>query len=151
MELLLLPKFDNSSSSVTSDKVWAIGITTTWGRVPNGTLSMMFIWCPNLMFLASPWLEIYRFQTKIWSFLLTLSNSKLIFILLTLGKSKLTLFGPFTDCGQVTVILLSSGKTCCKKQFKPPFDKNSRTTHIIRFGTSHFPWFNQQQSRTGFL
>ena len=83
--------------------------------------------------------------------LLTLSSSKLIFILLTLGKSKLTLFGPFTDCGQVTVILLSSGKTCCKKQFKPPFDKNSRTTHIIRSGTSHFPWFNQQQSRTGFL
>ena len=65
MELLLMPKFDNSSLSVTWDKVWANGITTTWGGVPNGTLSMMFIWCSNLMFLASPWLEIcIDFQTS---------------------------------------------------------------------------------------
>ena len=62
-------KFDNSSSSVTRDKEiyqvkWANDITTTWGRVPNGTLSMMFIWCPNLMFLALPWLELCRFSNK---------------------------------------------------------------------------------------
>ena len=42
----------------------------------------------------------------------TLGSSKLIFILLTLGKSRLTLFGPLTDFGQVSVILLSLDKTC---------------------------------------
>ena len=35
----------------------ANGITTTWGGVPHGTLSMMFSCCPNLMFLASSWLD----------------------------------------------------------------------------------------------
>ena len=45
--------------------LWANDITTAWDGAPNGTLSMMFIWCPNLMFLASPWLEIYiDFQTS---------------------------------------------------------------------------------------
>ena len=34
-------------------------ITTTWGIVPNGTLLMMLTYCPNLMFLASLWLEMY--------------------------------------------------------------------------------------------
>ena len=36
----------------------------------------------------------------------------------------------------VTVILLSLGKTCRKKQFKPPFDENSRSSHI-KSGISH--------------
>ena len=58
--------------------------------------------------------------------LLTLSSSKLVFILLTLGKSELTLFVPFYYFGQVTVILLSLGKTS-QKQSK----KNSRTMHRI--------------------
>ena len=46
--------------------LWVNDITTTWRGVPNGTLSIMFTCCPNLMFLASPWLEIYRFSN--WSF-----------------------------------------------------------------------------------
>ena len=50
--------------------------------------------------------------------LLILSSLKLIFILLTLGKSKLTLFFSSTDFGQFTVILLCLGKTCHKKQSK---------------------------------
>ena len=63
--------------------------------------------------------------------LLTLSSSKLIFILLTLGKSKLILFGSFYKFGQVTVILLSLGKTCHEKQFKPfLFDKFSNHAHL---------------------
>ena len=65
---------------------WGNGVTTTWRRIQNGTLWMRFTFCPNLMFLAYPWLKIYRFS-RFSSF----SNSKLIFNLLTLGKSKLTL------------------------------------------------------------
>ena len=29
--------------------LWANGITTAWGGVPNGTLSMMFTCCPNFV------------------------------------------------------------------------------------------------------
>ena len=52
--------------------------------------------------------------------LLTLGSSKFIVILVTLGKSKLTL-----HFGQFTVILLSLGKMLsCRKQSTPsPFDK----------------------------
>ena len=42
--------------------LWANDIIIAWGGEPNGTLSMMFTCCPNLMFLASPWLEIQRLQ-----------------------------------------------------------------------------------------
>ena len=59
--------------------------------------------------------------------LLTLSSSKLVFTLLILGKSELTLFVPFYYFGQVIVILLNLGKTRYKKQS----NKNSRTMHRI--------------------
>ena len=50
-----------------------------------------------------------------------LSSSKLVVILLILGKSKLTEREDFKDFGQVTIILLRLGKTLgCKKQSKPP-------------------------------
>ena len=58
-------------------------ITTAWG-VTNGTLSMMLTCCQNLMFLRD-----WRYRDFKLVILLTLSISKLIFILLTLGKSKL--------------------------------------------------------------
>ena len=55
-----------------------------------------------------------------------------MFILITLGKFKLTLFGPIYHFGQVTVILPSLGKTYLQKQFQPSrFNKNSITTHGI--------------------
>ena len=69
MELLLLPK---TVAPLTRDKeichmiIWANDSTTSWGRHPNAILSMRFTYCPNLMFLASLWLEIYRFSN--WSF-----------------------------------------------------------------------------------
>ena len=64
--------------------------------------------------------------------LLILSSSTLIFIPLTLGKLKLTLFVLFYYFGQVIVISLCLGKTYHKKQFKPSkFDKNSRTKRRI--------------------
>ena len=40
--------------------------TTTWDGVPNAVLLVMFTCYPGLMFLASPWLETYRFSN--WPF-----------------------------------------------------------------------------------
>ena len=51
--------------------------------------------------------------------LLTSSSSKLIVILLKLGKSKLTLLVCFTDFGQVKIILQSLGKTLDYKKTIP--------------------------------
>ena len=45
--------------------LWTNDVTTSWGRVLNGTLWMRFPCCSNLTFLASPWLQIYRFSN--WS------------------------------------------------------------------------------------
>ena len=106
--------------------LWDNAITTTWGRVPNGILSMMFTCCPNSMFLASLWLKIYRFSNWLFFWLWEVQS----FILLTYSKLELILFVPFYYFGQVTVIILGLGNLCCKKQSKAsPFDKNSRTTH----------------------
>ena len=60
-ELFLLAKFDNSSHSVIRDKqICQSHVITSWSRVPNGTLSMRFTCCPNLIFLASPWLWVVQ-------------------------------------------------------------------------------------------
>ena len=64
------------------------------------------------MFLASPRREINRFWKLV--ILLILSNSNLKFILLTLGKSELTLFFHSTT-----------------KTSRNQYNKNSRTTHRI--------------------
>ena len=104
--------------------LWSNVITTTWG-VPNGTLSMMFTCCPNLMFLASPWLEIYSFQTGHFAdferFKVDIHFAKY-----WASQNWPYLFS-FIDFGQVVVILLNLSKTCHKKQS----NKNSRTTHRI--------------------
>ena len=126
--------------------LWADDITTAWG-VPNGTLSMRFTCCPSLMFLAFPWLEIWRFQ-----------------------------IGHFADCegfkadihfanfGQVkTVPICSFLLTVDRSQLLYSVwvrhtAKNNPNLHLIKiqeprtgFGRSYFQWFNQQESRTGFL
>ena len=109
--------------------LWANDITTAWGGVPNGTLSMMFTCCPNLIFLASPWLELYRFSN--WSFCY-FEEFKVDVYYANFGQVKTDYSLIFTNFGQVTLILLSLGKTCREKQCKPSqFDKNSRTTPRI--------------------
>ena len=57
--------------------------------------------------------------------LVTLNSSKLIVILLTLGKSKLARLVYFTNFGQVTVTLLCLDKTLGheKQSIPSPFDK----------------------------
>ena len=72
--------------------------------------------------------------------LLTLINSKLMVIFLTLCKSKLTLTVYSSDFRQATVILLSLGKMLgCEKQSKlHPFDKKIRNHTQIGSGTIHF-------------
>ena len=107
--------------------LWVNNITTGWGGVPNGTLSMLLTCCPNLMFLAFPW---YR-DFKLVILLLWEVQSWYSFCYLWASPNCPYLF-LFTDCGQVIVTLLSLGKTCREKQSKPsPFDKNSRTTQKI--------------------
>ena len=109
--------------------LWANDITTAWGGVPNATLSMMFACCPSLMFLASPWLEIYRFQIDHFA---DFEQFKADIDFANFGQVNTVPICFFTDCGQVTVTLLSLGKMCCEKQSKPsPFDQNSRTMHRI--------------------
>ena len=42
-------------------RTWGNDISTFWDGVPNRTLWMRFTSCPDLIFLASPCLNIYRF------------------------------------------------------------------------------------------
>ena len=97
--LLLLPKFDNSSPSVTWDKVfamwlWANFIANTWGGVPMEMYPFKDIYLLPKFDVSSFYktgdIEIFKLVI-----LLTLSSSKLIFILRTLGKSEVMLFVPF--------------------------------------------------------
>ena len=110
--------------------LWANDITTIWGGVPNGTPSMMFIWCLNSIFLASLWLEI-NFQTGHFS---DFEQFKAKIYFAKFGQVKIDPIWSVLLTLDRSVILLSLGKTCHEKQFKPsPFDKNSRTTHKIWF------------------
>ena len=129
------------------DLIWGNDVTTSCVGVLNGTFWMRFTYCPNLMFLASPWLEIYRFSD--WSFCWLWAVQNWVIFLLWASQNWPYLF-IFTDFRQITVFLLSLGKMLGhKKQFKPsPFDKKFNN-HTIGFGTSHFQWF-KPGSRTGF-
>ena len=130
--------------------LWANDIITTWGGVPNGTLSMMFIRCPNLMFLASPWLEwrYINFQTRHFA---DFEQFKVDIYFTNFGKVKIHPIWSFLLTLDRSVILLSLGKTCHENRFKPSsLDKNSGTT-CIRPGIIHFQWSNQQESGTGFF
>ena len=67
------PDLITVARSVTRDKrfvkvtwLWGNDVTTSWVGVPNRMLWMRFNCCPNLVFLASPWLELYRSSN--WSF-----------------------------------------------------------------------------------
>ena len=109
--------------------LWANDIINAWEGVPNGTLLMMFTCCPNLIFLASKWLET---EISNWSFCYFEKFKADIHLANFEQVKTVTICFFFTNCGQVTVTLLSLYKTCGGKQSKPsPFDKNSRTTHRI--------------------
>ena len=82
----------------------------------------------------------------------SLSSPKLIFILLPLGKSKFILL--------VLSFWLWTGHSYFSEVGKYIRPQKTIQTHTVRLknqkpplgsGTSHFPWFNQQESRTGFL
>ena len=103
--------------------LWANDITSSWDRVPSGTLPMMFTYYPNLMFLASLTRDIWTFKLVLF---LTLSSSKLIFILLTLSNSKLTLFLLFYWLWKGHRYSTKLGQDAMKNE-----PKNSRTTHKI--------------------
>ena len=122
---------------------WANGIT-------NYRLRRNTLWNPfNDVYLLSKF-DVSSFpvtgDTKIFKLviLLPLSSSEMKFILITLGKSKLSLLVLlYYAVTSVAVILLNLGKTCREKQPKPSrFDKNQEPRY--------FQWFSQQESRTSF-
>ena len=128
-ELILLLKFDNSSSSITWDKeIWQV-IMRQWHHyhLRQSTQRNSF----NDVYL------VYKFDVS--SFLVTGDISFCwlwalqcwYLFLLTLGNLKLALFCPYYWLCTDHIIWLSLGKTCHKKRFKDPlFDKNSKTTCI---------------------
>ena len=110
----------------------------------------MLTCCPNSMFLASSWLEIYKFSNVSFCWLWAVQNW-CSFCYIWTCQNWPYLFS-FTDFGQVTVILVSLGMRGGEKQSKlSQSDKNSRTKRRIWHFLNHFQWFNQQESRTGFL
>ena len=73
-------------------------------------------------------------------------------ISLTLACQNWSYLFSFADFGQATVILVSLDKRGGEKQSKlSQFDKNLRTKHRIWYFSKYFQWFNQRESRTGFL
>ena len=102
--VFLLAKFDKSSPSVNRDReivkatwLWGNDVNTSW----TGVL-LRFIVCPNLMFLVSPWLDIYiyiyiyiYFQTGHFT---TLGKLKLI--LLVYFYKLWTCHSYYTEFGQ---------------------------------------------------
>ena len=128
--------------------LWANVITTAWGGVPNGTLSIMFTCCPNLMFLASPLLKIYRFSN--WTFCY-------------FEEFKIDIY--FTNFGQVKIdhiwsslLTLDSFQLFYWLWVRHVVKNNSNPLCLIkiqephmRSGTIHFQWSKQQEWRTGFL
>ena len=143
-ELLLLPKFDSSSSSVTQDKEisqviitkwhhYRLTVSTQWNSfnvylVPRFDISS-FSLTEDIDFQTSHFDDFEQFKTDnyfsnieqvkidpIWSFLLTLGWSLLFYWVWI--------------------------RHATKNNSNPLFDKNSRTS-CIRSGTSHFHWSNQ--------
>ena len=103
---------------------WGNDVTTTRRRIQNGTLWMRFTFCPNLMFLTSPRLEIYRFSR-----FSSLSNSKLIFNLLLWASQNWPYTFIFTNFGQVTVILMSLCKRLGSK--KQSYSLENKLSYMI--------------------
>ena len=128
--------------------LWANDITTAWGGVPNGTLSMMFTCCPNSIFVASPWLEKYSFQIGHFAHF---------------EQFKVDIY--FANFGQVRIdpicsLLLALYRSqlfywvwvsYVAKNNPKPLPLIIIQEPCIGSGTSYFQWFNQQESRTGFL
>ena len=153
-ELLLLPKFDNSGPSVTRDKeichmIKSNVITTAWGGVPNGTLLMMFTCCPNLMFLASPWLRYIDFQTGHFA---DFVQFKVDVHFANFGQVIIDLIcSLWTGHNYLTELLLCTGQLFYWVWVRHVAKNNVvkiREPHIGS-GTSYFQWFNQRKSRTG--
>ena len=122
--------------------LWANDISSIQEGVPNGTLSMVFTCCPTLMFIASLWLEIYRFSN--WLFKVDvyfaifgkIKINPVCSLLLTLDRSQL-----FCSVWVIHAMKNNPNPLCLIKIQEP----------CIGSVTSYFQWFSQWKSRTGFL
>ena len=118
--------------------IWGNNISTSWGRVPNITLWMRFTCWPNLMLLASPWLEIYRLSN--WSF----EHIKIV-------------DSHFSDFGQLKIdptylflwLWASDSNFTVWRQDRP--SKTIQTLSVWLKVKEPCRGFNWQQSRTGWV
>ena len=103
--------------------------------------------CPNL-FLSSPWLEICR----TFLILLTMSNLKLIVIWLLSASQNWPYSFIFNNFGQYTYNYFTTfGQDIGPIKTIQTLSVLQKIQERIGSGTSHFHWFNQGESRTGFL
>ena len=85
--------------------------------------------CPNLMFLASPWLRYIQFQTGHFP---NFEQFEIDSHSATLVKSRLILCVYFNTLNKSVILLSFSKMLDCEKQSKPPtLDKSSGTTHRV--------------------
>ena len=110
---------------------------------------MRFTCYPNLMFLASPWLEIYKFSNW-WSFCWLWAKLKVI--LLTLKKSKFTLCVYFNQLWASHSYLIEFGQDITPQKIIQTLSVWQKIQEPpTRPDTSHLQLFNQQKPRTGWV
>ena len=112
-------------------------------------LSVMFIWYPNLMFLASPWLEIIDFQTSHFADSEQFKVDIYFAIFRQVKNDPIQTFLLTLDISLLFYWLWV--RHAAKKQFKLSLLGNNSRTMLIRSGTSHFQQSIQWESRTGFF
>ena len=144
-ELFLLPEFDNSSPSAIRDQeICPSHVLIRWWL--NWILWMRFTWCPNLMFLAFPWLERYRFSN--WPFccpwaIKVDSHS-------TVGQVRIEPTRSFKWLCRSQLFYWCWAR-CCTAKNNPTLSARKKIQEpCIGSGTSHFQWFSQLELRTEF-
>ena len=121
--------------------LWDHNISTSWGRVPKGTLSMRFTCYPNMMFLASPRLEICRFSDQLFWWIWAVQSWYSFWWLWENQNWSWSFI--FTDFGHI--YLNESGLEVWPKKSKPsPFDKKLKNH-------TKDQWLSQWESRTGWV
>ena len=120
---------------------------TAWGGVPNGTLLVIFTCCPNLIFLASKWLTGDR-EIANWSFCWQVKPN---IHFANFGQVKTVPDCSFLLTVDRSQLLYSVWVGRVAKNNPNPLRLIKIQEPGMGFGASYFQWFNQRNSKTGFL